>query len=116
MPQTMERIVLKEMAATTTTIDTELYPVSIDKYSSITIVINCTTVAGTNPTLDIFFQGCGIPGDPGLGMQTVPQQTAAFTLTYTLIPLQPKMWMRMTIGGTATPTFTYKIIMWGKVL
>jgi hypothetical protein len=116
MPAIIERIVFKAQSAVTATAETEEYPLSISQYSSIFIVISCSAVSGTNPTLDIFFQGCGLIGDPGIGLQTVPQQTGTFTLSYTVTPVMPKVWARWTIGGTATPTFTFKILMFGKIL
>jgi hypothetical protein len=80
-----------------------------DNLDSITGVLTVGTVTGTNPTLDVVLETTG----DGTNYYTVAafvQKTATATADAKVFgPLGALSRWKWTIGGTATPTFTFGI-------
>jgi len=73
------------------------------------IVIHVTAKSGTSPTLDLAFEQCTTLGGSYAAVVKYPQITAVGV--YRLFAKFTQAYVRYasTIGGSATPTFTYEV-------
>jgi hypothetical protein len=98
---------LASSARTTSTASTAFDTTSIDSVNGNMII---TAVSGTNPTLDVILQ---TSPDSGTTWQTVgayaQQTTTVASVPKIFGPLGDSSRWSWTIGGTATPTFTFSI-------
>lgn len=115
MPNHIEQTILKTYEATTANGTTIEALVDISRYSKVTTSIKCGGKSGTNPTLDIYFEGLETSGGGDADIQVVPQQVTNFDLQYTLTSYFRKLYVVWTIGGTDTPSFTFGIILYGTI-
>jgi hypothetical protein len=97
---------LASAARTTSTTSTAFDTTNIDSVNA-TLVI--TAVSGTNPTLDLILQTTA-DGTNYYTAGTFAQQTTTQTgLARVFGPLGDTSRWSWTIGGTATPTFTFRV-------
>ena len=94
-------------ARTTTANGTAFNTTNIDELMA-TLVI--TAVTGTNPTMDITLETTADGTNFYAVAQTFPQQTTTNTgISRVFSSLGSSSRWKWTIGGTATPTFTFSI-------
>jgi hypothetical protein len=79
-------------------------------YQGGVLTLAVTVVSGTNPTLDVAFQTCSANlAASCVTLQSATQVTAAGTQLIQVNGFGRYIRMTWTIGGTATPTFTFSI-------
>ena len=87
--------------------------VSVGSFKEGNAAISVTAVAGTNPTADVIIQHSA-DGTVWFTHTTFAQATAATTEFKTMANFMQFVRAKFTIGGTATPTFTFSVKMTAK--
>ena len=114
MTQMIEIQDLLTIRTVTATGNSPAEPIDISRYTSMYAEVIGVKVSGTSPTLTPFISQLTSSGSQN-ALVTMAIQNASFKLVVNVPLTLGKLFAEWVIGGTDTPTWTFRVILTGRI-
>ena len=89
--------------------------IDISRFSKVEIISYTSAISGTNPTLDVVIRDWEEKNSVNFNWVVLAQITATGSNRHVSATTTRKIYATWTIGGTATPTFTFSLTLYGTI-